>query len=57
MTNNYFIDKHQWRFSPSYIILSFLIALSFFTSASPFLVPVLYISPSLEKDVVFNINK
>ena len=56
MTNNYFIDKHQWRFSPSYIILSFLIALSFFTSASPFLVPVLYISPSLEKDVVFNIN-
>ena len=35
----------------------FLIASSFFTSASPFLVPVLYISPSLEKDVVLNMNK
>ena len=37
--------------------LFFLIASSFFTSASPFLVPVLYISPSLEKDVVLNMNK
>ena len=35
----------------------FLIASSSFTSASPFLVPVLYISPSLEKDVVLNIDE
>ena len=36
---------------------SLLIASFFFTSASPFLVPVLYMFPSLEKDVVLNIDE
>ena len=43
--------KHRWCYSPSYIIIFFFIASSLFST------PVLYISPSLEKNVVIDISK